>query len=131
MSKKEIEGLANVMANLNKEINAIKGRTMGGLLEGAVIIRYDMDKTEPKIPIDTGNLRASWFTSPLKKLSTIALLIGFSANYAIFVHELVDKVGKLVKWNRPGSGPKFFEASIKRNTKQVLEAIQRNAKIPK
>jgi hypothetical protein len=63
----KIKGLENVMANLNKEIKAIEGRTTVGLIEGSILIRRDMDKTSPKIPVDLGNLRASYFTVTTKK----------------------------------------------------------------
>jgi len=124
-----LQGMSTVMANLNKEILKIEGRSMKGLIESAIIIRRDMEKTPPLIPIDTGNLRASWFTSPIKVPGRIGLLIGFNANYAVFVHEMIDKEGKKINWNRPGSGPKFFEASLTRNEKLILQTIRDNAYI--
>ena len=137
-----IKGLDKVMGNLNREIQAIKGRSMQGLIKAAILIRADMDKTPPLIPIDTGNLRASWNPGiPIKKGNEIGITIGFSANYAVFVHEMVDadftsarwryKKGKKRKWYTPraGSGAKFFEYSIKRNEKEVLLIIANNAQI--
>lgn len=61
-----IKGFDEVMTNLNREIEKIKGGTMKGLLESAEIIRKDMDKTPPTIPVDTGNLRQSWFVTTPK-----------------------------------------------------------------
>ena len=51
-----------VVSNLNKQVLAIKGRSMGGLIRGVALIRRDMDSTPPLIPVDWGNLRASWFS---------------------------------------------------------------------
>ena len=135
-----IKGMDVVMSNLNREILAMKGRSMAGLIEASILIRRDMDKTPPLIPVDTGNLRGSWFTTPFKKVVAIGLKLGFSANYAVFVHEMLGPgkpgfrygPGKGRKrWYepRPGGGPKFFEAALNRNHKQVLHIIAKNASI--
>lgn len=154
---KGLLGTDNVMKNLNREILKIKGRTLAGLIEASIVIRRDMDKRPPLIPVDEGNLRASWFTTtghanPEKggnfrgegsgemtgdhnRVLTAAagkakgtphpiLIMGFSANYSGYVHEMDFKKGK-----RPGSGPKFFESAIKRNAGAVLDIIAKNVKI--
>jgi len=126
----QLKGMSAVMAKLNAEILKIEAGSMKGLIEAASIIRRDMEKTPPLVPVgETGNLRASWFTSPIKVDGMPGLLIGFSANYAVFVHEMVDKEGKKINWNRPGSGAKFFEAALSRNTKLILQTIRDNAHI--
>ncbi len=169
-----IKGMDVVMANLNREIMKIKIGSYAGMLEAAILIRRDMEKTSPLIPIDTGNLRASWFTvaglsfgtgsrggttSPkfkgddagelamdhtkavaeykaqataLTNKGLLTVFMGFSANYAVFVHEMVDaqfsgRGGK--KPGRPGSGAKFLEASLNRNAPAILKLIQKNAYI--
>ena len=62
MSRKlEKESLKKVMANLNKEVKLIENRTLKGMIRGVLDIRRDMDFTPPVIPVDTGNLRQSWF----------------------------------------------------------------------
>jgi len=135
-----VKGMDIILSNLNKEIRAIEGRSMKGLIQASIIIRADMDKTPPLIPLDTGNLRSSWFTSPFRKGSIFGLLMGFNANYAVFVHEMLGPAkpgwrygpGKGKKrWYvpRPKAGPKFFEASLKRNKDNVLKEIRDNAEI--
>lgn len=128
MAEVYLKGLDKVMKNLNKEIQAIEGRTMKGLIEAAVLIRYDMDKTPPLIPIDTDNLRGSWYATPIPGWIShkIALMMGFTANYAAYVHEMIGPTttGKKINWNRPGSGPKFFEATLKRNRGKILTIIK-------
>jgi len=126
-----LKGTDIVLANLNREIMKIKARTGAGLIEAAIFIRRDMEKTPPLIPLDQGNLRASWFTNSIRGIGKkmIALLMGFNANYAVFVHEMVDKGSKKINWSRPGSGPKFFEKALKRNHKKILRIIGTNARI--
>jgi hypothetical protein len=136
-----IEGFEEVMRNLNIKIAEMKNNSMKGLIEAAIIIRRDMDKTEPLIPVDLGNMRASWTTINVSVFNKKALLIGFSANYTFFVHEMLGMKpqpgwrygpGKGKKrWYtpRPGAGPKFFEYALKRNTDVILETIRLNVKV--
>jgi hypothetical protein len=191
MSSFKITGLNNVMNNLNKRINQIEGRTLKGLIRAAIIIRRDMDKTAPLIPVDIGNLRASFFVvtsdgntpygstpkfratagnrkykGDLAKLQSVHsstvmemqakakvlgigkgpfVVFGFGAYYAIYVHEMVGVSGmsqralgsmksvskrgqSSVGWTRPGSGPKFLENAVDRNTALVLYTVAKEAK---
>ena len=56
-------GIDNVLANLNKELQNIKGRSLKGLIRASIILRNSMEKDVPRIPVDTSNLRASWFVA--------------------------------------------------------------------
>jgi hypothetical protein len=122
--KPGLRGIDNVVRNINLEIKKMEVKSLAGMLIGAAIIRRDMDMTPPLIPIDTGNLRASWFTTSGYKAGRPFVQMGFTASYALFVHEMEWKQGK-----RPGSGPKFFEASVERNKDAVLLAIATSCKI--
>jgi hypothetical protein len=53
-----MQGTSTVLANLNREIQAMKTRTVAGLTEAALVIKYDSVKNTP---IDWGNLRSSCF----------------------------------------------------------------------
>lgn len=142
------ESLQNVMRNLNREVQQIQGRTVKGLLQGAIVIRRDMDTTPPVIPVASNTLRTSWFIvssagdiraknlEPFISLKSAEaqmlarrgplVIMGFSANYAAYVHEMVDAT-----FQRPGAGAKFFEASINRNHGAVLDVIRKEAKVKK
>lgn len=162
-----IKGMDIVLSNLNREILKIKGRTLKGLIEASIIVRRDMEYTAPSIPVDTGNLRASWFTvtatgiqdgsSPnfkeenaakmasehssviastrsLVQAASVkgpALMMGFSANYAMWVHEMVGANFRQPKKEavKAPTGAKFFEKSLKRNKALILETIRKNAQI--
>ena len=157
-----IKGMDVVLANLNREILLMEERSNTGLIEAAILIRRDMDMTPPLIPIDLGNLRASWFTVTGKgkggeveegagfsgpkagdlqtdRQAAIAegqavasaytgpmVMLGFSANYAMFVHENIG-----ASFKRPGAGAKFFESALKRNKDAILQLIGTNASIKK
>jgi hypothetical protein len=111
-----------VLGRLNRKVLGIKGASMKGLVLCAMQIRYDMDKTPPLIPMDTGNLRSSWFVEVYPSRQYVEC--GFSAKYAPFVHEMIGATFK-----RSGAGPKFFQASVRRNMPRCLEIIRRTAQI--
>jgi hypothetical protein len=127
-----IRGLERVVANLNREIKEIEGRSLKGLLLAVAMVRQSMENTPPLIPISPGggNLRASWFATPTSMPAGPAVICGFSANYAVYVHEmLASATGNPINWSRPGSGPKFFQSALRRNTDKILQIICDEAKI--
>ena len=128
-----IVGLNQVLDRLDKEIMAIKGRTSKGCLSAVAYVRRDMEKTPPLIPVapDGGNLRSSWFANAVRdSANRFGVEFGFNANYAAFVHEMLDEVyGKEINWSRPGSGPKFFEKALDRNHNEILQIIADHAKV--
>lgn len=131
--KTGIHGLDQLNRNLNKELEKNKLQSLSGFQRVAAMIRADMEKTPPLVPVGkTGNLRGSWFNEFMTDIVTrnVGMRFGFSANYAFYVHERVEGapwgdgvVGK-VNWNRPGSGPKFLESAIKRNTDRILQIMK-------
>jgi len=135
-----VNGMDIVLSNLNRKIREIQGLSMRGLIEASILIRRDMDETPPLIPVDTGNLRASWTFETFHSSKGPTILMGFTANYALFVHEMLENrfgstfgagsiSGKEINWSRPGSGPKFFESALKRNVDKILETIKNNVRI--
>lgn len=160
-NKAELRGMEKMLKKLNREIKAIKNRSLRGLIEAQIIVRRDMEFTPPLVPIDTGNLRASWFTVTSKneivegravsfvrdllgklkaghlssilnaksKLSNVkqpSLIMGFSAYYALFVHEMIGAT-----FQRPNAGAHFFLSSLNRNNKRIRNVIAKYAKIKK
>lgn len=137
-----IQGLDTVMSNLNKEIEKIQGASIKGIREAIKLIHDDMDKTPPLIPEDTGALKKSWKTQPIRMPGIKGVLFGFFAEYALWVHEMIGADFKSTRKRygpgegkgrvytpRPGAGAKFFESSIKRNKDKILDIIRQNAKI--
>jgi hypothetical protein len=135
--KTGIIGLDQLNRNLNKELERNKLQSLSGFTRVAGLINREVMTVSPTVPLDTGNLRGSWFTEFMTDIVTrnIGMRFGFSANYAMYVHERVegapwgDGVVGDINWNEPGSGPKFLEAAIKRNIDKILiimgEEIQR------
>lgn len=56
-----LKGVRNVVRNINIQLASIQGRTLKGMLMGAALIHNETEKGTVKVPVDTGNLRHSWF----------------------------------------------------------------------
>lgn len=151
--------LEEIIANLHNEIKQIKGRTMKGMIRAAILVRRDMDSTYPKIPVDTGNLRQSWFVVTSKGGTPRGKSAHFSGQQAgTLAHDHAQKLetykAKAVSkraptvimgfsayyapfvhenygaaFNRPDAGAGFFQAAISRNYKMILRVIKEEAKV--
>lgn len=124
-----IEGLDTVLKNLSNEIKGIKGGTKKGLIEGGKLVRREGMQITP-VGI-TGNLIGSWYGPQIfedSKENPFAE-IGLTAEYAPFVHEMVDeKFKEPVNWKKPGAQAKFLETPLKFNTKNIVDIIKKHAK---
>jgi hypothetical protein len=114
--KSGIFGTDLLLKNLNREIIAIEGRTDAGLNSAALWIKGESQKITP---IKIGNLRDSAYTDRLKHL---AYVIGYTAYYAPFVHEINKN------YKAPGTSWKFLEKTLQR-TRKILQIIANKAKI--
>lgn len=167
-----VTGLDEVLKRLNEELVGVEGRSAKGLIEAAAMIRRETENTPPLTPVDTGNLRASWFvvstkgeeTDPegysgkfrknrttgttaatMRSSHTTAIaaaragveavarrgpvvILGYSANYALFVHEMQLRFPG-VKWKRENSGGKWLEAAFKTNRDRIIDIVRKNATI--
>lgn len=152
----KLKGVDKFMRNFNKEIRDMRGRTLRGLIEAAIVLQR---AAEPGTPIDTGNLRSSFFivtltggresqrpvfkgeeASDMKRdheqvtaeAAALAqqlgsekepiVVFGYSANYAVFVHENVD-----ASFKRPGAHARWLYAALQRKRPEMLETIREHA----
>ena len=177
--KRSDESLREVMKNLTEAAANIKKVSVQGMIEAAILVRRDMEKTAPKTPVDTGNLRHSFFITTVlgtkgkgnfkgensdemksnheqvtgeahaivKAHRNPTLIMGYSANYALWVHEAVwanfegqqNKIkrtesGKVTEdtkkyTRRKGAGAKWFEYAIQRNSALMLKTMAKEMKI--
>jgi hypothetical protein len=56
-----ISGIRNVMIKINTEIEKVKGRTMTGMIKAAALVHNETEHGTVRVPVNTGNLRHSWF----------------------------------------------------------------------
>lgn len=156
-----LKGIEKVVDNINKQLNQeVNQLTESGLIKVAILIRNSMAKESPLIPIDLGNLNASWYviTKRVKntnsnftadgskylqsdhsivtsKASSIVetsavptVIMGFSARYAMPVHEGLSSKGKPFNYIRPQAGAKFLESALWRNKDKIVEIMSKEIK---
>lgn len=124
----KVTGVQKTMKEVNRLLKNVKHRTIGGLLEAADYVYWDMQVTYPTVPEDSGALNESWYSKPWKGSTRVQPVVeaGFDKEYATWVHERVygapwgqGAVG-IVNWQRVNSGPKFLELALKRNKAEIV-----------
>ena len=154
----KLRGMKKFMRNFNDEVRKIRGRTHRGLIEAAIVLQR---AAEPGTPIDTGNLRASWFIVSYKSGPEVSVpkftgedagklannhtrvlsaafslaqgmgsfanpvvVFGYSANYAVFVHEAVDAT-----FQRPTAHARWLYAAMQVSQDKMLDKIHQHARL--
>lgn len=112
-------GTDKVLANLNKEIRRIKGKTRVGMKASLDLIK---GRSQALTPVDTTNLRAGQFTDVEETKNGIIGVVGAQAAYAIFVHEILENKHEVGQ-------AKFLETAVKQSTREILKLITRFAKV--
>ena len=123
-----VNGLAEVLRNLNREIGNIQGNTRRGLSKAGLFIKGEAVE---RTPVEFGALRNSAFTqiSPISNQTKPFVTVGFTAAYAAFVHEAPGTLSGQLR--RSGNGVywqsgenKFLEKAVKQNTSDILHIIR-------
>lgn len=130
----KIEGMDRAMKSLNKEVKGIVGKTSAGMRAGALIVQREAQK---RTPTDTGNLKGSAYTEVRDEFGRIIAEVGFTAAYALFVHE--NREQKLKGQPRSsGSGkgtywetgePGFLTNALREKQNEVVRQIIARAKV--
>lgn len=130
-----IEGLDQAVDRLNKEVSRIKGKAQAGLWEAGLKIMASAQR-KLRASVVTGNLRASGYVRsnaamerpmpeklglenepvPSDSLPAIGVELGFTANYALYVHEDME-----------GRSPKFLEQTILENESNIVAIVKKRA----
>jgi hypothetical protein len=114
-----VKGLDNVLRNLNAEIKGIEGRTLDGVLAAGLLVQR---RAQQITPVDTGALRASAQTIPVTTKQGPAAEVGYSQNYALYVHENLEA-------NFKEGGPKFLERALNESAGDVVRIIEEKARV--
>lgn len=142
----QIEGLDEALDRIDAEIGKIQGLAQAGLWEaGLQVMRASQKRLTAQIYSKgstgdyrlTGNLRASGYVRansgttrpaadkligsqnepvPSDNLPPIGVELGFTAVYALYVHE-----------NMEGRGAKFLENAILENEAQIVEIVKKRS----
>lgn len=131
----QVEGVRDVLNNLNRANQRIaEGISRGLRLAGLTLQR----ESQKLVPVDFGVLKNSAFTRVVGQGYGTVVSVGYTASYAMFVHE---KVGMKLKGQpRPGgrgrywdpqgrAQAKFIEEPSRRLAPELVRIIQQNAAI--
>jgi len=66
MSKSKVTGLERISQELHDKVHDIKDANIRGFIKSIVLIQGEMEKSMPAVPLDLGNLRASFFSVTAK-----------------------------------------------------------------
>lgn len=121
-------GIDKVLANIKREFRAVEGRSSAGLMAAGLQVQRLAQK---KVPVEYGNLRGSAYTEKRKQLE---VEVGFTASYALYVHENLGQVLKgqtrrsgLGHYWGPAGEPKYLEKALKET--DVIGIIAKYARV--
>ena len=120
--KTEIQGLDELNRALRELAPEVTKEAQAGIFAGALIIQAESQRNTP---VEYGNLRGSAYTNKLPQGAEV----GYSAEYAIYVHENMEQKlkgeprpsGLGTYWN-PGR-PKFLERAVNEKASEVLDQV--------
>lgn len=108
-----------VLANLNKTILNINGRTQAGLVNAGLLV---VEKAIPLTPKDEGLLRNRYYTRNIVHKNRPAVEIGNTAEYAMVQHENLE-------FRHTQGEAKFLEKAITRNASKIVDIISSRLKV--
>ncbi len=129
---RNVIGLDRVLFNINREIHAIEGRTLTGMIKAMEHLHTETETVSPKVPIDTSrtslspeHISDSWYIFPAMQFGNPTVFAGYRAQHAPAVHEMTG----FINWKRPGAGAKWLQIHFERNRREMQLIIAQNAKI--
>lgn len=133
----EVEGLDDVLKNLNGAIEEIDGNVEKGIKAAGFFIKGE---SQARTPVDQGILRNSAFVKSGNSPEGPFATVGYTAFYAPYVHEAPmklkgklrpetrktgDRSGKSFFWD--GGENKFLEKAAMENFASIINIITRFA----
>lgn len=133
----KIEGVRQVLDNLRKEDQRLAERVSRALRTAGLTLQR---ASQELVPVNFGNLKASAFTRATGEGYDTVVDVGYTAFYALYVHEAVGMVlkgqprtGEGAKgryWDPQGKAqPKFLEEPARRLAPELTRIIRDAAKI--
>jgi len=114
-----IKGTARVIQNMSNRVRSIERRTVAGMWKAGLIVRQ---RSMQLTPVDTGNLKGSTFMHSATIKNMPVVKIGYTASYAMYVHEIPMKHKSPTQW-------KFLETALKEKRANVLAILHRSGRL--
>ena len=119
----KIRGIADVSANINARVGGIRGRQITRAIQAAMLIGGA--QATLFTPIDTSTLINSQFREISVNGTRVTGRVGYSANYAVFVHEPQVKQ----KFVRATARKEFLKLGFEDSRDEIDAAVQREMRI--
>lgn len=133
--KVTIKGQDVVTANMKKKLDKIGDSLRPALLRAGLRLQRESQKM---VPVNFGVLKASAYTRAEGKGMDTRVSVGYTASYALFVHEAVGMVlagqprpqGRGLYWDPQGQAQaKFLETPMRTLKKQMYADIREAMKL--
>jgi hypothetical protein len=115
-------GLARVLSNLNKEIKKLNADGLKGVKKASIFLQGEAMEITPQ---RKGVLVNSAFHDAEMTSKGPIGRVGYTANYASFVHEMPETNN----FTKPDTGPKFLEKAAKENGDILFNIIRKEMQI--
>lgn len=134
-----VQGGPIIFANIGKVTRAMESRVVAGLRAAGLELQH---ASQAMAPVEFGNLRASAYTISRGTGWSTVIEVGYTAAYALFVHE---KVGMVLRgqprtpspphqgryWDPQGRAQaKFLETPARTMGPRLLDIIRKSAGMP-
>jgi len=122
-----IDGLETVLAGFWKVKGSTAASAERALKRGALFL---LAASKELVPVEYGNLKASGFVASTGTGFSTKVSVGYTAAYAIYVHELVGmklkgqrRISKIGVYWGPTGQAKFLEGPARALKPQILQTI--------
>lgn len=120
-------------ANISEAMQRSRDGAVKGLKLAVALVKLESQK---KTPVDTGNLRGSHKTDVQVGEKQAVGVIFLTANYAIYVHEIIDSyirksTGQKINYVRKSGEAKFLENAVDENKVNIHRLLHKFAKFKK
>ena len=132
-SKKAVEGVQQILSAAKQITKRLEAGVARGLKIGGLFLQR---KSMEIVPVDQGNLRASSFTRASGRGFNTEVRVGYTAEYAVYVHENLDaahgaeynaKYGEGLRGNNQQA--KFLEQPARQYAAQIGDLVREEAKV--
>jgi len=114
-----ITGMSEVLANLKRHQSTTACGVERGLKRAGLFLQRESQKI---VPVDTSNLKNGAFTRKTGGSGFNAdVVVGYVADYAVFVHEDLQAKHKL------GKQAKYLEQPARENRNEMIRIVKREA----
>ena len=109
-----VTGVTNILKNLKKAKLRSGKELERGLVKAGLFLQRE---SQLVVPVDDGPLKASAFTRKKGSHLNTEVIVGYTQNYAIYVHEDLDAQ------HNPGQTAKFLERPARENKDKLRDII--------